>query len=99
MANKLLEFMRPYLKNLEKRDLFDNQELSEHCRQLLEMLGRDTDITVMLAKLYADKIIAVKTNTSSDNVPKNIPEVILRYLNELNERQKKALRYDYNRVV
>jgi HEAT repeat protein len=45
---------------------------------------RDTGITVLLAKLYADYIVAEKERPSQGEVPKNVPELILSYLNFLN---------------
>ena len=47
------------------------------------MVG-ERDITVLLAKLYADQMVAAKESPAGDELPKNIPDLMLRYLNELN---------------
>ena len=42
------------------------------------------NITVLLAKLYAEQLIAAKDGTILDQLPDNIPDLMLSYLNELN---------------
>jgi hypothetical protein len=65
-----------------KRILFEDSEYFEYCLRLSEMIG-DRDATVLLAKLYAEQMIASK---ESDNrgLPETVPDLILAYLNELN---------------
>lgn len=47
------------------------------------MVGQ-RNITVLLAKLYAEQLIVAKEDTSPDQLPDNIPDLMLSYLNELN---------------
>ena len=82
-GNRLSSFMEAYLIQNGKRELFDDPEFFEACRRLSEMVG-DRDITVLLAKLYADQMIASKEGFTDDKLPDNIPDLMLAYLNELN---------------
>ncbi len=83
-GNRLSSFMEAYLTQQGKRDLFTDEEFFEACRQLSVMAGR-SNITVLLAKLYADQMIAAKTNAFEEHIPTNIPELMLYYLNQLNQ--------------
>jgi HEAT repeat protein len=83
-GNHLSEFMGSYLTYQDKRDLFTDQEFFEACSHLAA-IAQNRDITVLLAKLYADQMIAVKVGTMADNIPNNIPELMLHYLNQLNQ--------------
>jgi HEAT repeat protein len=67
----------------QKRDLFSDTEFFNACSQLSTIAG-DRNITVLLAKLYADQIIAKKEGTTDGNLPDNIAELMLHYLNQLN---------------
>jgi HEAT repeat protein len=82
-GNRLAGFMEAYLFHLGKRDLFDDEEFFDACRRLSFIVG-DRDITVLLAKLYADQIVRTKEGASSDDLPNNIPELMLCYLNDIN---------------
>ncbi|WP_027254819.1 hypothetical protein [Planktothrix agardhii] len=44
----------------------------------------ERDITVLLAKLYADQLIAAEADQMTQNLPDNIPDLMLSYLNQLN---------------
>jgi HEAT repeat protein len=82
-GNRLSSFMESYLSQLQKRDLFSDPEFFNACSQLSTIAG-DRNITVLLAKLYADQIIAKKEGTTDGNLPDNIAELMLHYLNQLN---------------
>ncbi|MBD0341656.1 MAG: HEAT repeat domain-containing protein, partial [Microcoleus sp. Co-bin12] len=58
-GNRLSSFMESYLSQRKKRDLFSDTEFFNACSQLSTIAG-DRNITVLLAKLYADQIIAKK---------------------------------------
>lgn len=81
-SNKLSSFMEAYLMQRGKRDLFTDQEFFDGCSRLSRMVGQ-RNITVLLAKLYAEQLIATKEN-STGNLPDSIPSLMLGYLNELN---------------
>jgi HEAT repeat protein len=82
-GNRLSSFMESYLSQRQKRDLFSDTEFFNACIQLSTIAG-DRNITVLLAKLYADQIIAKKEGTTDGNLPDNIAELMLHYLNQLN---------------
>ena len=82
-GNRLSSFMESYLSQRQKCDLFSDTEFFNACIQLSTIAG-DRNITVLLAKLYADQIIAKKEGTTDGNLPDNIAELMLHYLNQLN---------------
>ena len=82
-GNRLSVFLYAYLNERKQRELFDDPEYFEACSQLSRMVG-ERDITVLLAKLYADQMVAAKGSPDGDGLPKTIPDLMLRYLNELN---------------
>ena len=52
-------FIDAYLNQRRKRDVFDDEEYFEACKQLSRMVsGRE--ITLLLAKLYADQMVTAK---------------------------------------
>jgi hypothetical protein len=81
-GNRLASFMEAYLTQREKRDLFTDDEYFEACRRLSMIVG-DREITPLLAKNYADQIIAVKEGAAGDDIPRNIPDLMLNYINIL----------------
>ncbi|MEG4419660.1 PBS lyase, partial [Microcoleus sp. LAD1_D5] len=82
-GNRLSSFMESYLSQRQKRDLFSDTEFFNACIQLSTIAG-ERNITILLAKLYADQIIAKKEGTTDGNLPDNIAELMLHYLNQLN---------------
>ncbi|HEY9667123.1 MAG TPA: PBS lyase, partial [Coleofasciculaceae cyanobacterium] len=82
-GNRLSSFMEAYLTQRGKRDRFTDTEFFDACSRLSTMVGA-RNITVLLAKLYAEQLIAVKDGTTADQLPDNIPDLMLSYLNELN---------------
>jgi HEAT repeat protein len=89
-GNRLSSFMEAYLTQRGKRDRFTDTEFFDACSRLSAMVGA-RNITVLLAKLYAEQLIAVKDNiiggatqASPLQLPDNIPDLMLSYLNELN---------------
>ncbi|TAF49542.1 MAG: HEAT repeat domain-containing protein, partial [Oscillatoriales cyanobacterium] len=82
-GNRLSSFMESYLSQRQKRDLFSDTEFFNACIQLSTIAG-DRNITVLLAKLYADQLIAKKEGTTDGNLPDNIAELMLHYLNQVN---------------
>ena len=82
-GNRLSSFMEAYLTQRGKRDRFTDTEFFGACGRLSAMVGA-RNITVLLAKLYAEQLIAVKDGIITDQLPDNIPDLMLSYLNELN---------------
>ncbi|MCF3578515.1 NACHT domain-containing protein [Planktothrix agardhii] len=83
-SSKLAEFLQAYVNKKGKQNLFKtDQELFQACIQLSQLVG-ERDITVLLAKLYADQLIANESNQTTKNLPDNIPDLMLSYLNQIN---------------
>ncbi|MDJ0797213.1 MAG: SUMF1/EgtB/PvdO family nonheme iron enzyme [Calothrix sp. MO_167.B12] len=80
-GERISEFLGEYLKLRDKRDKFDDEDFLSACLRLKRMVGQ-RNITILLAKLYADQMIANTEGTG--DLPENIPELMLSYLNQLN---------------
>jgi len=79
----LASFLEDYLTARGKRDRFDSAEFFEYCRRLSLVVGT-RDITVLLAKLYAELMIAAKEGNTNESLPETIPDLMLSYVNEVN---------------
>lgn len=82
--NGLLEFIDAYLTQQGKRNLFNDENRIESRNKLLNIVG-EQDITVLLVKLYVEQMIAVKTDKNLVSLPTNVPDLMLHYLNLLNQ--------------
>ncbi len=82
-GNRLSSFMEAYLTQRGARDRFSDLEFFDAC-SLLSLIVGQRNITVLLAKLYAEQLIAFKEGTSTKGLANNIPDLMLSYLNELN---------------
>ncbi|MDB9542577.1 HEAT repeat domain-containing protein [Microcystis aeruginosa CS-1036] len=85
-GNHLSSFMDAYLRERGKRELFPDPEFFDACRHLSQIVDRG-NITLLLAKLYAEQMIASKVEsaqTLTASLPDNVPDLMLHYVNELN---------------
>jgi hypothetical protein len=82
-GNRLSSFLEAYLTQRGKREYFDDAEFFDACRRLSLMVGT-RDITVLLAKLYAEQMIAAKEGPAESILPDTIPDLMLSYVNEVN---------------
>lgn len=85
-GNHIASFMEAYLTRLNKRDLFTDVEFFVACSRLSKMVGT-RNITPLLAKLYAEELVSAKIDAARETVPElpdNIPDLMLLYINELN---------------
>jgi len=82
-GNRLSSFMEAYLTRRGFRDQFSDSEFFDGCKGLSLMVG-ERNITVFLAKLYAEQMISRKERQAINELPSNIPDLMLSYLNELN---------------
>ncbi|MEM9484279.1 MAG: HEAT repeat domain-containing protein, partial [Cyanobacteria bacterium P01_F01_bin.116] len=85
-GNHIASFMEAYLTSLAKRDLFTDSEFFAACSRLSTMVGT-RNITPLLAKLYAEELVAAKVDAAKEfmpQLPSNIPDLMLYYINELN---------------
>src|SRR6185436_7187604 len=87
-GGRLSTFIEAYLTRRGKRDLFEDEEFFDACGRLSRMVG-DRDITALLAKLYAEQMIAAKEERGAgddseeafvDDSPDNIPDLMLKYI-------------------
>jgi hypothetical protein len=81
--DRLSSFMEAYLTQRNARDYFNDVEFLTACVRLASMVGT-RDITVLLAKLYAEQMIAAKTGLTVGDLPETIPDLMLSYVNEIN---------------
>lgn len=91
-GDRLSAFMDAYLTQRGKRELFDDPEFFDSCRRLSLIVGKGTT-TILLAKLFAEQMIAIKDGDPDTHLPDNIPDLMLCYINELN-RDLGEERYD-----
>jgi hypothetical protein len=85
-AELLTLFISEYLSKLDKRSLYSDDAFLRACAHLKEIAGQ-REVTVLLAKLYAKQMITAKESGIDENFPTSIPNLILSYLNELNQNQ------------
>ena len=84
-GNRLTSFMEAYLTQVGKRELFDDQEYIEACLNLTRIVdGRD--ITLLLGKMFADQLIVTKEEKELNDLPRNIPDMMLKYVHYLHHR-------------
>lgn len=82
--NQLLEFMGAYLRQQGKRNLFNDEDITEARNKLSNIVGQH-NITVLLVKLYMEQMIVAKANQNLASLPSNVPDLMLSYLNLLNQ--------------
>jgi hypothetical protein len=81
-GNRLSPFLEAYLTKTGNRVLFDDDEFFEACKRL-SLMVRDRNVTALLAKLFADQLVARREGVL-DELPDSIPGLMLCYLNEVN---------------
>jgi hypothetical protein len=85
-GNRLSSFMDAYLQRRKMREIFDDTEFFDGCKRLSSMVGA-REVTVLLAQLYAEQMIASKRVSDEGLLPANIPDLMLQYINELNRHE------------
>jgi formylglycine-generating enzyme required for sulfatase activity len=93
-ADRLLGFMQAYVRwALDKQDdPFIDDEYAAACDRLRRMVGQ-RNITVLLARLYADQMIEQQQGAGGI-LPASVPELMLSYLNQLNRTIEPANQRD-----
>lgn len=93
-ADRLLGFMQAYVRwKLNKQDdPFIDDEYAAACDRLRRMVGQ-RNITVLLARLYADQMIEQQQGAGGI-LPDSVPELMLSYLNQLNRTIEPANQRD-----
>ncbi len=82
-GDRMSTFMDAYLVQRDRKQLFSDAEYFDYLGKLSRIVG-EREVTVLLAKMYAEQMIAAKEAHSGSNLPENIPDLVLEYLNELN---------------
>ena len=85
-STRIIGFAKDYLAysdNPELREL-DDDPLIELCLNLKRMVG-ERMVTPLLATLYLNQFVDDKKTASSSELPKNIPDLMLRYVDELHQ--------------
>jgi len=78
-------FMHAYLKSRGKLDSFSGQEFQDQVASL-QRLVKDGEVTPLFARLYIDLMISAKESGHPGSLPGTIPELILQYLNHINDK-------------
>ncbi|MBD2338452.1 HEAT repeat domain-containing protein [Calothrix sp. FACHB-156] len=98
-GGKLAYFIEQYIKQCKKWQLFeDNQEeFLQECAQLARIVGEKKTITVLLAKLYAERMINARENLSvTERSLDNIPDLIIDHLKKLNREVERSTAEEYH---
>jgi hypothetical protein len=83
-------FVESYVQQRGKTHLFQPGELANYCSNL-RRIAATQDITVLLAKLYADLVLSLRQHKVDESLPSNIPDLMLGYLNYLNRVSRPPL--------
>jgi Predicted NTPase (NACHT family) len=76
-------FFGAYLTKRKKRSEFNDTDFFSMCRQFSAMV-KDKGTTPLFATLYAEQVICKREKSYRDDLPMNIPDLMLCYLNQLN---------------
>ncbi|MGI8502603.1 MAG: sister chromatid cohesion protein PDS5, partial [Hassallia sp.] len=75
------------------------EEFLQECAQLAGIVGDKKTITVLLAKLYAERMINAKENSSlRERRLDNIPDLIIDHLKKLNREVERSTNDEYHTV-
>lgn len=82
--DQILPFVNAYLIQQGKQDVLKDKDIIEARNQLLKIVG-EQKITVLLIKLYIEQMIAAKDDQNLASLPSDVPDLMLSYLNLLNQ--------------
>jgi HEAT repeat protein len=88
-GNELVNFVEKYLEESGERHRFRDQELFDACSRLARM-AEGRAITALLAKLYTERMIAVKAGPDEGGLPNSLLDLIVHHLNRLQDRASAA---------
>jgi hypothetical protein len=91
--------MSAYLKARGARELFPDREFGQAGARIAELVG-ERDVTVLLVKLYLDRLIETKKRGGDidKDMPASIPSLMLQYLNDINRAVPQEIRRDERAV-
>jgi HEAT repeat protein len=102
-GNKISNFVDAYLRLRGKREILSDDAYFSVCRRLSGIVGAQK-VTALLAKMFAEVLIAEAGSRHPEGdllqkLPKNVPELMISYLNELNQiAQAEAIQDDVVRA-
>ena len=85
-GDRIASFVNDYLRAKDKRHILaDDDDYFDVCKRLSRMVDR-RPVTVLLAKLYADELIAARDENAArgEKLPENVPDLMQRYVQNLN---------------
>ena len=88
-ADHVSEFIGAYLRQRGKRDRFPDAEYFVAVDRLRALAG-EQGATPLLAKLYAEQMISDEETGTMMRPPASVPDLMLRYLNRLNQDAKEG---------
>jgi hypothetical protein len=77
----------------DQRTKFTGKEIVDGCSRFFTAVGK-RHITPLLAKLFAEQMIAAKQRSLKDKLPDNIPDLMLNYMKALNDSVTRDKRFD-----
>jgi HEAT repeat protein len=85
----LTSFLQNYLCQRLERELSEHEdlELFAGCKRLSELVG-EREITVLIAKMYAEQMLAAKLKLEDEDQPRNLPELMKSYVRTLSDKVK-----------
>ncbi|QDV15785.1 Aliphatic amidase expression-regulating protein [Gimesia panareensis] len=97
-GNQLSSFLDTYLTQKNQREGFDDTEFFDAITRLTSIIPevhdqKKTTMTVLFARMYADQLISAKEQGSNADLPRDIPNLMVNYLLELN-RHFRELGFD-----
>ena len=89
-STHLLVFINSYMTEAGQNLLTDS-ELVEASRRLADMVTMETGITPLLARLFAEQLVALQEKKEPlQRLPRSVPDLMLAYLNSLNRNRKEG---------
>jgi hypothetical protein len=85
----LSDFLGTYLTERKIRNCFDDEEFFDLCRRI-SLLSNGRLVTALLVKLFADLAVGIKLKDLDEDLPQNLPDVFLYYINYLNREFDEA---------
>ncbi len=86
--DRLVPFVTAYVEHVGGL-LMSDVEIFDVCRRLADILSDRGGVTPLLARLYVEHLVRATTGTVQlDELPRNVPALILAYLNDTNRARR-----------
>ncbi len=87
-VSEILPFISDYLKQSGVIEKFTDDDIYNSATRIKSIVGK-RDITPLFVRLYLDQMIGFKREDTVADPPRDVPSLVLGYLNELNRNRKK----------